>query len=99
MLVPGTQPRPPLPERPTDTERAAAFTWFIANAGTYEAADSLLTIRPMVAKSPNFMRGTTYTMVFRVRGDSLWLVERSRYARDSTQTVEFTSLLIRREEL
>lgn len=57
----------------TDTEKLAAYDTFIANTGTYEVADSTLTIHPIVARSPNFMAGGSDRYTFRVSGDTLWL--------------------------
>jgi hypothetical protein len=57
----------------TDAEKLAAYDSFVANSGTYEVADSTLTIHPIVARSPNFMSGGSDKYVFRVSGDTLWL--------------------------
>ena len=57
----------------TDAEKLAAYDSFLANAGTYEVADSTLTVHPVVAKSPNFMSGGSDKYHFRVSGDTLWL--------------------------
>ncbi len=53
--------------------KVAAYDSFVANAGTYEVADSTLTIHPVVARSPNFMSGGSDKYRFRVSGDTLWL--------------------------
>ena len=76
LFVPGTQPRALYKERfePTDAERLAAYNSFVANSGTYEITESTITIRPIVARNPNFMAGEfLLTYVYRVQGDSLWL--------------------------
>ena len=96
MLVPDDAPRTPLPPQPTDSQRLAAFSRFIANAGTFEIADSIITIRPIVAKNPNLMNGWTHRMILRQRGDSLWLVERGPWRRDPTKETVNVSLLLRR---
>ena len=57
----------------TDAEKLAAYDSFIANAGTYDVADSTITIHPVVARSPNFMSGGSDKYQFRVSGDTLWL--------------------------
>ena len=57
----------------TDGEKLAAYDSFLANAGTYEVADSTLTVHPIVAKSPNFMSGGSDKYHFRVSGDTLML--------------------------
>ena len=74
MRVTGNQPRTlAAKDSVTDAEKLAAYDSFIANAGTYEVADSTLTIHPVVARSPNFMSGGSDKYHFRVSGDTLWL--------------------------
>src|SRR5262249_42726510 len=54
----GAQPRAAFKAvTPTPEEKMAAFDSFVANAGTYELAGSMLTIRPVISKHPNFMGG------------------------------------------
>jgi len=57
----------------TDAEKLSAYDSFVANTGTYETADSTLTIHPVVARSPNFMSGGSDKYHFRISGDTLWL--------------------------
>jgi hypothetical protein len=74
MRVTGNQPRPlAATDSPTDAEKLSAYNTFVANTGTYEIADSTLTIHPVVARSPNFMSGGSDKYHFRVSGDTLWL--------------------------
>lgn len=74
MRVTGNQPRTlAAKDSMTDAEKIAAYDSFIANSGTYEVADSTLTIHPVVARSPNFMSGGSDKYYFRVMGDTLWL--------------------------
>ena len=74
MRVTGNQPRTlAARDSVTDAEKLAAYDSFIANAGTYEVADSTLTIHPVVARSPNFMSGGSDKYQFRISGDTLWL--------------------------
>ncbi len=74
MRVTGNQPRTPAAaDSATDAEKLAAYNSFIANTGTYEVADSTLTIHPVVARSPNYMAGGSDIYHFRVSGDTLWL--------------------------
>ena len=69
----GAQPRAlAATDSATDAEKLAAYDSFIANSGTYEVADSTLTIHPVVARSPNYMGGSDIYH-FRVSGDTLWL--------------------------
>lgn len=74
MVVPDTAPRAVFGEDPTDAERLEAFDNFIANSGRYEVQAEQMTIRPYVAKSPNFMADfpdNAATTTFRVEGDRL----------------------------
>lgn len=74
MRVTGNQPRTLSAKyNDTDAEKLAAYDSFVANTGTYEVADSTLTIHPTVARSPNFMSGGSDKYDFRVSGDTLWL--------------------------
>ena len=74
MRVTGAQPRAlAATDSDTDAEKLAAYDSFIANSGTYEVADSTLTIHPVVARSPNYMSGGSDKYHFRVSGDTLWL--------------------------
>ena len=57
----------------TDKEKLAAWDSFIANTGSYEIADSTITIHPKVARSPNFMSGGSDKYRFKISGDTLWL--------------------------
>jgi hypothetical protein len=74
MRVTGNQPRTlAAKDSVTDAEKLAAYDSFVANTGTYETADSTLTIHPVVARSPNFMSGGSDKYHFRISGDTLWL--------------------------
>src|SRR6266508_1552192 len=74
MRVTGNQPRAlAAKDSFTDAEKLAAYNSFIANTGTYEVADSTLTIHPVVVRSPNYMSGGSDKYHFRVSGDTLWL--------------------------
>ena len=51
---------------------------FVANAGTYELKRGKLTTRPMVAKSPGFMKSDVFaTSSVKVEGNTLTLVSES----------------------
>lgn len=84
MLIPSSEARPPLSAARTAEERLTAYDNFIADAGTYELADSTLTVVNIIAKVPNVMpphrssRGLTYR--YRLRGDSLTLTLRGGWA-------------------
>jgi len=45
------------PHRPTDAEKAAAYSSFIAASGTYVLAGSALTLNAIMTKNPNEMTG------------------------------------------
>jgi hypothetical protein len=45
------------PNRPTDAEKAAAYSSFIAASGTYVLAGSALTLNAIITKNPNEMTG------------------------------------------
>jgi len=62
---------------PTSEEKIATFDTFIANSGTYDVAGTTLTVRPIVAKNPNFMAGGSDKYQFRVDGNTLWLTSKS----------------------
>jgi hypothetical protein len=74
MRVTGNEPRVlAAKDSVTEAEQLAAYRTFIANTGTYEVADSTITIHPIVARSPNFMSGGSDKYYFRINGDTLWL--------------------------
>ncbi len=78
MSVSGNQPRALFKaEQPTNQEKVPAFDSFVANTGTYEVMGSTLTIRPIVARYPNFMAGGFDKYQFRIEGNTLWLTDKS----------------------
>jgi hypothetical protein len=78
MWIRGGKARAPYGgEEPTSEEKIQAFDSFTASSGTYEVSGSTITIRPMVARSPNFMGGASSIYQFRVEGDNLWLTAKS----------------------
>jgi lipocalin-like protein len=78
MWIRGAEPRSPYKaEVPTNEEKVKAFDSFTANTGTYDVSGSTLSVRPMVARSPNFMAGGSSKYEFRVEGSNLWLTEKS----------------------
>jgi hypothetical protein len=56
----------------TREEMIANYQSLAANSGTYDVSESRLTIRPIVAKNPNFPGGQL-TYEFRIEGDMLFL--------------------------
>ena len=78
MYVPGGKPRTlKKAEAATTDEKVAAFDSFLANAGAYELAGSTLTIRPIVARDPNYMVGGFNKYQFRIDGNTLTLTNKS----------------------
>ena len=74
MLIPEDAPRPLLPEDATPEQRLAVFENFVADAGSYVASDSILTMQNVIAKLPRAMNsnaGSPYR--YRINGDSLTL--------------------------
>jgi hypothetical protein len=58
--------------KPTEEEKAAAFSSIIVNSGTYTYTDSTVTTIPTVAKTPEFIGG--YAVYdYTVNGDTLWM--------------------------
>ncbi len=66
---------------PTDEEKVAQYDTIIVNSGTYEIDGDRVTLRPLVAKSPEYIGGSS-TMIFQVDGDVLTT---------STQTLDSAS--------
>jgi hypothetical protein len=71
-------PRPVL----TDVAKASAdelrAVWgpFVGEAGTYETAGNLATMRPIVSKNPAVMGpGVFITYSYRLEGDTMWLTQ------------------------
>ena len=57
---------------PTSAEKIAHFESVVANSGSYEVSGSRVTLRPVVAKMPEFAGGYL-TYEFRIEGDELTL--------------------------
>ena len=78
MYVPGSSPRAlKKAETATSDEKIAAYDSFLANAGTYQLAGSTLTIRPIVARDPNYMVGGFNKYQLQVDGNTLTLTNNS----------------------
>lgn len=78
MSVPGTQARMLFKgNQPTTEEKIPAFDSFVGNTGTYEVAGAVLSIRPSIARFPNYMAGGHSKYQFRVEGNTLWLTQKS----------------------
>ena len=61
---------------PTDEEKVAQYDTIIVNSGTYEIDGDQVTLRPLVAKSPEYIGGSS-TMTFQVEGDVLMTTTQS----------------------
>jgi len=73
LLNIGTPTRPDLPKQgATDAQKVAAWTPFIASAGTYEVQGNMVTSRNTVAKDPGDMApGNFTTNEFKIEGDTV----------------------------
>jgi hypothetical protein len=75
--VSGDQPRPLFNGDPTNDEKMMAFDSFAGTTGTYEVSGTTLTVRPVVARTPNCMGGAFLRYQFRVEGNTLSLTQKS----------------------
>ena len=75
-----------------------AYDTFIANSGTYEIPESILTTRPVMAKNPNFMTGSqSSSFSYRIEADSLWLTWESISIYSELPGLKPTTKLVRVE--
>jgi hypothetical protein len=80
MFVIG-EPRPALPDNPTDADVAAAYGPFVANSGRYTVSGNTITYEAFVAKDPAYMarfapiggEGNEQTMTFEISDGTLTL--------------------------
>lgn len=73
-----------------DDLRTVFVDSFIANAGTYEYKGGKLTTRPMVAKSPGFMRPGTYvTSSVKMEGNTMTMVTESSNSGPATNPTTY----------
>ena len=81
----GSDPRPlsKTAFAPTHEEMLAQYTRLIVNTGTYEVDGSVVSIKPLLAKSPEFIGGSA-TMKFQVDGDILTLTTLTTVAADGS---------------
>jgi len=83
IFVAADAPRPDVDVATATAEdlRKIFVDGFVANAGTYELKGGKLTTRPMVAKSPGFMKSDVFvTSSVKVEGNTLTLVSESTKA-------------------
>ncbi|HSF18344.1 MAG TPA: lipocalin-like domain-containing protein [Vicinamibacteria bacterium] len=93
------RPHSKTPFSPSRDEKAAQYDSIIVNTGTYETSDASVTMRPMIAKSPEFVGGNT-TMGYKIDGDVLTLTTMSIVSADgaSPPDVAATTMTLRRIE-
>lgn len=70
--------------RPTEEEKAAAFSSIIVNSGTYTWTDSTITTVPLVAKTPEFIGGSA-TYAYSISGDTLRIEMTDTVSRDGVR--------------
>ena len=71
-------PRPVLADVTKATADELRATWgpFVAEAGTYEVAGDLITMRPVASKNPAVMGpGVFITYAYKRDGDTMWLTQ------------------------
>jgi hypothetical protein len=78
----------------TAEEKAARYDVLMANAGTVEVQDTLITFRVEHAKNPR-VAGTTRVGTYRLKGDTVWYVFLDPWVKDSTKTVRTTVTNVR----
>ena len=74
----GEKPRPMLPDagKATADELRAVWGPFVGEAGTYEVAGNVITMRPIAAKNPAAMvPGAFITYSFKLDGDTIWVTQ------------------------
>lgn len=89
MGVTSEKPRedPPVATATAEQLRATYVSGFVANSGTYEVKDGVLTVRPSVAKAPSYMQpGSSASYRYEVKGNTLILTTNSA-AGAATETV------------
>ncbi len=83
MFIVGAEPRPELPDEPSDELLLAAWRPFRANAGTYEVSGSEMTTKVIVAKNPNATaEQRENTSAFELEGDVMHRTFTSRTTGD-----------------
>jgi hypothetical protein len=76
--VQAEKPRPILPDAATATADELRAVWgpFVGEAGTYEVAGNVITMRPIAAKNPAAMvPGAFITYTFKRDGDTIWVTQ------------------------
>ena len=81
-------------ELTTAQQKADRYEALIANSGTLDVGDTLVTFNLGQAKDPQAERSSVRTG-YRIRGDSLWLRLGGPWEKDSTKTVRTTMVFAR----
>jgi hypothetical protein len=99
VFVSGPAAREPAATRwqPTPDEKLAAFDSIIVNSGTYEVSGSRLTVRPVIAKVPEFAGGRQ-TFEYTIEGDTLTLDVIEVESHDGVRLTVNDRLTLRRVE-
>jgi hypothetical protein len=86
MWIPGREPRRGSAKTwfPTYDEKVRDFETIIVNSGTYDLTDTTLTIRPAIAKTPEYVGGSG-VFEYRIEADTLWLDNVDIHSSDGTQ--------------
>ncbi len=68
------QPRPELPQKATDAQKAATWGPTVGDAGAYEIKGATVMLYPAVSKDPQGMApGTSHPTDFKIEGNTLWI--------------------------
>ena len=76
--VQAEKPRPILPAPATASADELRATWgpFVAEAGTYEVSDNMITMRPIASKNPAVMGpGVSLTYSIKIEGKTMWMTQ------------------------
>lgn len=90
-------PRPVLTDPPKANADELRSTWgpFAAEAGTYEIAGNLITMRPVAAKNPAAMvPGAFSTWSYKLAGDTLWVTAQRNQNGPSVNPVTVKSVRV-----
>ncbi len=86
-LVQGFKARPLPSDSATNEQLGLLFLPFTANAGTYRRTGSTITLSPSVAKNPAVMAGKPFSVVVRIKGDTMWATPAGVFAGSKTTWV------------
>ncbi len=86
------EPRPELPEKPNVDQLVAAWQSLAASVSTYLVEENIITIHPIVGKSPNIKPGDFGTLEYKFEGDNLLVTPKTDQDGpiEDPYTLEFT---------